>query len=468
MASSQTLRQSDSHSCEDFREQLGSFFFVKHLGINPQITNRLFVSIKTHSYFEQLFRGCESASLIQFTDRIFNPPHPLVVADLEIQSGIQRFGCDIVSLLSYGNRQSIVSLPNQFICLAVLYNTLMTDDSSRSQSSVIIVHDTESLRKSLRGLKKGTTLRIAAGDYPGGHYVNNLENITIEAQDPKNPPHFKGGVNGMQFSRCNNLTLRNLKVSGQMGNGINLDDGGIFDQPTTGVLLEKIEISDIGPIGNFDGIKCSGLDQLTIRDCLVTGWGGQGIDMVGCHNSVISGCRLVGKPGFSATAGVQTKGGCITITIEKCRFVNAGERPLNIGGSTDLKLFRPSGAMYEAKDIVVRDNVIEGGLCAAAFVGVDGGEFTGNTILYPKKWIFRILQETKKIGYATCGNVLLTDNKIVFLREQVQNEINVGEKTNAESFRFVRNQWFAEDRIEVSRPTLPSIEKDGTYGVDPR
>lgn len=207
---------------------------------------------------------------------------------------------------------------------------------------------------------------------------------------------------------------------------------------------------------------------LTIRDCTVTGWGGQGIDLVGCHRALITGCRLVGKPGFSATAGLQMKGGCADITVEKCRFIDAGQRPLNIGGSTGLQYFRPPGAKHEAARIAVRDNVIEGGMCAAAFVGVDGAEFTGNTILFPTKWIFRVLQETRAEGFVPCRNVVVARNRIVFRRAQVRTEINVGDQTAPETFRFEGNHWFAEDRPQQSSPTLPVAETGAIHGTDPR
>jgi hypothetical protein len=350
--------------------------------------------------------------------------------------------------------------PTIFLLLLFLTSIAQADD--------IIVRDATALRDSLRDLKSGTTLKIAPGDYPGGQHVVGVDSLTVEALDSKKPPLFKGGASAWHFSRCPNLTVRHLRISGQSGNGLNLDDGGMFDEPVTGITLEHLEISDIGPKGNRDGIKCSGLDKLTIRDCNLTGWGGQGIDMVGCHDSLITGCCFTGKAGFSATAGVQTKGGSSDITVEKCHFINSGERPLNVGGSTGLDLFRPSGAKFEAKNIVVRDNIIEGSLCAAAFVGVDGGEFGGNTVLYPEKWIFRILQETTAEGYAPCRNVLVQDNRIVFRRAQVQIEINVGSGTEPDTFRFEGNQWFAEDRPQASKPQLPSEEESGTYGVDPR
>jgi len=107
-------------------------------------------------------------------------------------------------------------------------------------------------------------------------------------------------------------------------------------------------------------------------------------------------------------------------------------------------------------------------LCAAAFVGADGAEFTGNTILFPSKWIFRILQETKEPGFVPCRNVLVKDNKIIFRRLQVQIDINIGEGTAPETFRFQGNRWFAEDRPQASRPKLPVAETGGFFESDPR
>lgn len=333
---------------------------------------------------------------------------------------------------------------------------------------VVTVRNAAELKTALVALRTGSTLRIAPGEYPGGNFVRGVAKLTVEALDPKQPPIFQGGTEAWHFSRCEGLTLRRLRVRGQTGNGINIDDGGELAQPVGGTTIEHVEVSDIGPQGNHDGIKLSGLMGLTIRDCTVTGWGGQGIDLVGCHRALITGCRLVGKPGFSATAGLQMKGGCADITVEKCRFIDAGQRPLNIGGSTGLQYFRPPGAKHEAARIAVRDNVIEGGMCAAAFVGVDGAEFTGNTILFPTKWIFRVLQETRAEGFVPCRNVVVARNRIVFRRAQVRTEINVGDQTAPETFRFEGNHWFAEDRPQQSSPTLPVAETGAIHGTDPR
>ena len=331
----------------------------------------------------------------------------------------------------------------------------------------LTVRDAKELQTALPGLKSGTTLKIGPGEYPGGHEVRGITNLTVEALDAKQPPHFKDGGNAWHFAGCAGLTVRNLRVSGQTGNGLNIDDGGNAGGAKN-ITLERIEVSDVGPRGNRDGLKCSGLDDLTIRDCTITGWGGQGIDCVGCHRVLITGCRFTGKEGFTATAGIQLKGGSSEATVEKCHFNNGGERPVNVGGSTNLEYIRPLGAKYEAAKIIVRDNVMEGSSCAAAFVGVDGAEFTGNTVLYPGKWIFRILRENQEPDFAPSRNVLVRDNRIVFRRAQVQVDVNISPGTAPETFRFEKNRWFAEDRVQASKPKLPAEEKDGVYGIDPR
>lgn len=229
------------------------------------------------------------------------------------------------------------------------------------------------------------------------------------------------------------------------------------------VLIEGVTVEDIGPKGNFDGIKCSGLKGLLIRNCEVSGWGGQAIDFVGCRDALITGCTFTGKEGFSQNTGPQFKGGSENVTIEKCRFMHAGERPIQAGGSTGTDYLRPPGAKYEARRIYIRNNVFEGGTCAVAFTGVTDAEFSGNKVNRPKKWIFRILQETTAPGFKPCGDVEITDNEFIFRRENVSTEINIGPDTAPETFVFENNRWFAEDMPERSKPKLPSEEKGRRY-----
>lgn len=327
------------------------------------------------------------------------------------------------------------------------------------------VRDPAALKRALTSMAAGDTLRIHPGTYPGGNSLADLARVTIEAADPANPPEFRGGTEAWHFSRCAGLTVRHLRISGQSGNGINVDDGAPERGPIAGTTLEDLEISDIGPNGNFDAIKCSGLTDLLIRRCRISGWGGQAIDLVGCQRVQITDCTMTGKPGYSQHTGPQFKGGCEDITLENCKLINAGQRPIQAGGSTGMAFFRPPGAKFEARRITIRNNHIEGGECAAAFTGVDGAEFSGNTIAHPTKWIFRILTETTASGFPPARNVRIANNSITFKRAVVRTEINIGPNTAAGTFIFTGNHWLAEDQPASSKPTLPSPETGGTYGT---
>ena len=313
----------------------------------------------------------------------------------------------------------------------------------------------------------GDVWKIHPGDYPGGNFLKSVAQLTIEAANPAMPPVFIGSASAWHFSRCPGLTLRNLACRSQTGNGFNLDDGGPDKGDVPGITLENLHVSDIGPNGNFDGIKCSGLSDFTIRGCTIQGWGGQAIDLVGCHRVLITGCRILGKPGFSQHTGPQFKGGCEDVLIEKCTFIDAGGRPIQAGGSTGMEYFRPIGAKYEARRIIIRDNRIEGGDCACTFTGVDGAEFNNNTILRPGKWFFRILTETKVEGFPLARNVTLTGNTFLYRRSDVRIPINIGSGTAPETFKFINNSWYAEDMPEDSNPGLTVPETGGIYGRKP-
>jgi hypothetical protein len=249
---------------------------------------------------------------------------------------------------------------------------------------------------------------------------------------------------------------------------LNFDDGGMDDGLVSGLFLEKVEVSEIGVRGNRDGIKCSGIRNFCFEKCSLMGWAGQGIDCVGCDHGVIRACRFEGKPGFDASAGVQFKGGSSHIVVVDSTFTHAGERPLNIGGSTALAYFRPKGSKWEASQITIENNKIEGGLSAIAFVGVNECVVRNNQIEYPSKWIFRTLQENQEPGFGGSQKILIDNNSILFARKEVSSEVNVGAGASIEEITFSKNRWYAVDNPSQSKPRLHRQSTNDVYGVDPR
>jgi len=346
-------------------------------------------------------------------------------------------------------------------------------DSPTEPSQVTVVRDDAQLKAALASLRPGSIVRIAPGTYQPGLFVRNAQGtaerpIVIEGLDPRQPPLFEGGSQAWHFSGASHLTLRWLHCRGQKHNGLNLDDGGDLKTPSHHILLENLRIEDTGPQGNFDAIKCSGLDDFKIDRCQISGWGGQAIDFVGCHRSEIARCTITGKPGFSQHTGPQFKGGSSDVWFHHCRLENAGDRPIQAGGSTGLAFFRPADAAFEAARIRIEDNIILGGECAVAFTGVREASFTNNTVINPGKWILRILQESRETRFARCGQVEFARNTIVFDRAKIRDAANIGPDTEPQSFRFEANRWFAQDDPARSALPLPTPEKNGTYGVDPK
>jgi hypothetical protein len=333
-----------------------------------------------------------------------------------------------------------------------------------------------------RNAKPGDVIRIAPGTYAGGLHLVDLRGaegkpVVLEAADPEHPPVFRGGGVGIQLSDPVHVELRNLVFEGQSGNGLNVDDGGTPESPGHHVTLHGLMVRDVGPDGNRDGIKLSGLLDVRVESCTVERWGlgGSAVDMVGCRRVVIDGCTFRHTPEAQGS-GIQAKGGSREITIRRNRFEHAGSRAVNAGGSTGPAYFRPplagwKGPRFEAQDVRVEGNTFLGGQTPIAFVGVDGATFRFNTVYVPGRWALRILQETRDEGFVPSRNGVVTDNVIVFRSVSwAEGGVNLGDGTQPETFRFERNVWFCEDQAARTRDLvrLPTVEVDGAYGKDPR
>ncbi|BCX48969.1 chondroitinase B [Haloferula helveola] len=334
-------------------------------------------------------------------------------------------------------------------------------------SAAIVVSDDASFRAALSGAKPGDEIVVKEGEYRGGIQVRDRSGtedrpITLRAQG--RVMLRGGGSTAIQFSACSHWTIRGLQAEGFTGNGFNFDDAGRLDQPVVGLVLEELRVYETGPKGNHDGIKMSGITKFRVANCIIEGWGGSAIDMVGCRDGVVAACRLRGLEGFSSASGIQMKGGTRGIHVRSCRFDRAGQRAINLGGSTGKPYFRPEVTRFEAEGIEVSNCLFLGGETAVAFVTSSGGRVHHNLILRPEKWAFRILQEQPVAEFGRCEKGEVFRNVIVF-PESNRTAVNVGPDTLPGTFTFRENAWFHEGGRH--RPQLPVEEAGGLYGVDP-
>ncbi|HYW80040.1 MAG TPA: right-handed parallel beta-helix repeat-containing protein [Thermoguttaceae bacterium] len=341
-----------------------------------------------------------------------------------------------------------------------------------ARAEEVAVDSTSALRSAVERAKPGTTILIAPGNYSGGMHFRDISGtagarITIKGADPSDPPVFGGGSQALHLSDCNYVTLADFIVDGCTTNGLNCDDGGSTDTPMHHLFVSNVTVRHIGPRGNHDGLKMSGIDQFIIRDCRFIGWGGSGIDMVGCHRGVVEDCYFHGEAGFDNVEAIQMKGGCADNLVQCCFFDRPGDRGLNLGGSTGLQFFRPSVGDYEATRLLVAGNRFYGGQAPVAWPTASHNRVVQNTIVLPEKWIGRILQETRDPQFRPSHDGVFEKNVVVFDGRVGRSEfINVGRGTAPQTWKFLGNAWF--DTEGNRKPILPGTETDSVHQVDPK
>lgn len=353
-----------------------------------------------------------------------------------------------------------------------LHGAALTPWTPPQATREVVARDVEGLRRALSQAEPGDRILLEPGTYARVSASNVVgeagREIVVASKDPARPAIFEGGVH---FSDVAHFELAQVTIQKAPHNGLNIDDAGSFETPAHHVVLRSLVVIDNGGSANEDGIKLSGVEDFRVVDCKIARWGrgGSALDMVGCKRGVIEACQFEDRAQNAASSGVQAKGGSRDIAILGCRFTHAGQRAINLGGSTGMAYFRPRPEGFEARDLRVEGCTFVGSQAPIAFVGVDGASVRWNTFVEPEKWCLRVLQETRDEGFVPCRNGVFADNWIVYRPEALSTAVNVGPGTAIETFRFERNHWQAVGPGPSAAPKLPSADvaaSTGDPGVD--
>lgn len=333
--------------------------------------------------------------------------------------------------------------------------------------------------RAARAAGPGTAIRIHAGTYPGGAFVEGLRGaaeapIWLGGAPGEARPVFAGGGTALHLVRPRWLVVHDLEIRGASANGLNADDGGAVGDPEAagGLVFRGLRIHDIGSGGNQDCLKLSGLSDVLVHGSQFwsCGGGGSAVDMVGVHGAIVA------RSDFTSLGSnaIQVKGGSSDVEIRWNVFLDAGQRAVNMGGSTGFEFFRPpldpGGENAEARNVRVLGNLFEGGDTPWAFVGCVDCLVAHNTVIEPRIWLMRILQETNTSGgytFAPARNGRVLNNLFVFRRGQLRSDLNIGGGTQPETFTFAHNLWYAADDPARSAPRLPVAESGAVIGRDP-
>jgi hypothetical protein len=325
------------------------------------------------------------------------------------------------------------------------------------------------LQRAVQEARPGTQIILREGRHVSGAFISNLRGepgspILISGAPGEGPAVFRGGTEAIHLSDPRYVVLQNLTVEAASGNGVNIDDAGTFETPAEYVILRSLTVRNIGPFGNRDGIKLSGLDHFRVENCTISrpGDGGSAIDMVGCHDGILAHNRFADLP----ETGIQAKGGSARLLIFGNYFESGGTRALNLGGSTGMQFFRPQDATFEAAHITAWANVIVDAESPVAFVGSENCLFAHNTVYRPRKWAARILQENNHPRLVKSRNNVYANN-IVVVDGSVTTFVNVGPNTFPNTFIFENNFWFHLADPSFRGPNLPTREAGSIIQQDP-
>ncbi|MEK7403956.1 MAG: right-handed parallel beta-helix repeat-containing protein [Acidobacteriota bacterium] len=340
--------------------------------------------------------------------------------------------------------------------------TLHVSPSGSSSGDGSLDAPFDSIRTAARRATPGTRILVQPGTYPGS---TNLSGVRGEPGRPIAVVasgdvvlDAAGASTVISGSDLRYVVIEGFTLRGASAHGINIDDGGSYETPTESLVLRRLTILGTGSGGNNDCLKLSGVDRFFVLDSDVSGCNrGEIIDMVGCHEGLIAGNYFHD----TVASGVQTKGGSADILIHGNVFPGIPGRAVNAGGSTGLEFFRPIDAAFEAARIRVLSNVfVRNGATSGAtiaYVGCDGCVFAQNTVVEPRTWVARILQESTDARFVPSRNGLFVNNLIVLKEGDLRTFVNVGAGTAPETFVFGSNLWYALDRgADWAGPTYSS------------
>jgi parallel beta-helix repeat protein len=313
--------------------------------------------------------------------------------------------------------------------------------------------------------------RLRPGDeivlMPGRHRCATFEAIVgtskfpiiIRGADPQDPPLIEGTREGIRIKMAAHIVIKNIKITGGTICGISIKNGTPLQQQqllrtgksfsATNIRIENVEISKIGPRGLRHAIVAAGISALRILDSQITGWGGSAVELVACDDVTISRCNFASLPDYSQQFGVRIRGGTQRVQVEFCKFENAGERVISIGGASEPDEFTNSAAVdpksepVEASNVRVEHCIINGGGCGIAFVHADDCVVRNNTIIRPKLTIMAMLTEQKDERFSTGKRNIFGMNIVTWQPGDFKQLTSISTKVNTELFVLEENVWWS-------------------------
>ncbi|KAB0265881.1 right-handed parallel beta-helix repeat-containing protein, partial [Microvirga brassicacearum] len=227
----------------------------------------------------------------------------------------------------------------------------------------------------------GTTIMVKAGVYTenvvfrtSGTASAPIELVSADGVGKAEIRPANSSADTIRVSAVNHITIDGFKVIGpSLANAIHVSSA---DNMTKIPAYITIKNNDIRPDAG-DGVKISQGDHISILDNTVVGsTHEQGIDAVGVTHSIISGNDVSGVTGGAA---IQVKGGSIDVEISYNTIHDTGRWGILVGGSTNVQNLLPGTTNFEATNVRVLGNEVDGSQQQALrVIGAQDVKVSGN------------------------------------------------------------------------------------------
>jgi len=334
-----------------------------------------------------------------------------------------------------------------------------------------------------RKLAPGTALRIMPGVY--NEAVNSNWKDDHKLYGTEDEPIWIGGCPGEEkpvlthesgpffLNKGCYVIFHDMIITGTRGgvaSTMNIHAGGSFEYVSHHfVFRDLIGHDNEGCVT----LKGAGVHDAWIINCDLSGKSGYIIDFVGGHNITIAGNYIHDSSGV----GVKMKGGSTDSDICGNFFENTGMQAIDVGQATGYKCFNPPiipGRTYEARGIRVSGNIFKECLAPFAFWSSTDCHFTGNTVVNPREYLFRLLPGEKDLPLANNGfphdntvkNNIFYYNKNRGMGDWANMVPNIPQK-DKDTIIFRNNLFYNTDSPDNSLPEAKGLTYSDSISADP-
>jgi hypothetical protein len=303
--------------------------------------------------------------------------------------------------------------------------------------------------------------------------------ITIRGASVQKPAIIAAQLDGIRVKQGAHLIIKDLQITGGSASGIWISGAqpGSPPERSRNILINNVAISKIGPRGQRHGVFLSALNDVRILGLRVEGWGGSAIEITACNDVSITTSTFRGLEDHTQFCGVRARAGAERISITDCRFDNAGDFVICMGGKSSPDDFvppvapeAPTASIPEVANMQVDRCKIIGGMCPLALIHAEHCALRASTIVRPHRCVIAVLNESPDVRVKPSARNTFGYNLTVWQSGDLTRLAEIADGAN-DAVALEDNLWWSNETPEDRAKLGPLPGKDPlrqVFDVDPK